>query len=104
MLAPQLWGIVMFVVTVVFEIEPDELDFFIGRVRRQARDSLDRETGCLRFDVCTCDKGGPRVLLYEIYADADAFAAHLASEHFRDFDRDVASATRSKDVSFWSRV
>lgn len=91
----------MFVVTVDFEVEREESEAFLERVRRQARDSLEREPGCRRFDVCVCATRPGRVFLYELYDDAEAFAAHLASAHFRDFDREVSPVTRSKKVDTW---
>ena len=92
----------MFVVTVVFEVERDEAGAFLDRVKRQARESLDREPGCRRFDVCTDSQRAGRVLLYEIYDDANAFAAHLATDHFRAFDHEVGPITRSKKIESWT--
>lgn len=92
----------MFVVTVVFEVERENADIFLTRVRQQARDSLENEPGCQRFDVSVCTNYRERVLLYEIYDDADAFAAHLASPHFTAFDREVSPITRSKKIQSWT--
>ena len=91
----------MFVVTVDFEVEHGETEIFLERVRRQASDSLEKEAGCHRFDVCISNNRPERVFLYELYDDADAFAAHIASDHFRDFDHAVSAITRSKSVSSW---
>jgi len=91
----------MFVVTVTFEAEPDRAGAFLDRVRQQATDSLARETGCHRFDVCT-DPGAPgRVFLYEIYEDEAAFRAHLEAAHFRAFDAEAAPMLRTKSVATW---
>jgi len=92
----------MFVVTVVFEVEREEADAFLTRVQQQARDSLENEIGCHRFDVSVCTKHRERILLYELYDDADAFAVHLASDHFANFDREVSPITRSKKIESWS--
>ena len=40
------------------------------------------EPGCLRFDVCSVATDENRFVLYELYVDADAFAAHKAAPHF----------------------
>jgi quinol monooxygenase YgiN len=92
----------MFVVTVVFEVERDAVPEFMARVRRQAQDSLEKEAGCHRFDVCVHAQHSDRIMLYEIYADAQAFADHLASEHFLAFDTDVSANVRSKKINSWS--
>jgi quinol monooxygenase YgiN len=91
----------MFVVTVTFEAAPQHAEAFLARVRRQAADSLTRETGCLRFDVCTDPEQPGRVFLYELYASRAAFGAHLASAHFRAFDREVAPWIEAKKVESW---
>ena len=91
----------MFVVTVVFEVEHEAADAFLIRVKQQARDSLDNEPGCRRFDVSRCITQPHRILLYEIYDDADAFALHLTSDHFIAFDREISPISRSKQVESW---
>ncbi|MEM1344252.1 MAG: putative quinol monooxygenase [Pseudomonadota bacterium] len=91
----------MYVVTVVFETETAEEAAFLIRVKQQARDSIEREAGCLRFDVATDPKRVGRVLLYEIYTSREAFDLHLASPHYRQFDADVAPMVRSRRVQTW---
>jgi quinol monooxygenase YgiN len=91
----------MFVVTVTFEAYPEQAAPFLARVRRQALDSLNNEEGCHRFDVCVDPQQPERVFLYEIYTDAAAFAAHMATAHFRAFDAEAGSMLRSKAVETW---
>lgn len=91
----------MFVVTVVFEADPAATEVFLDRVKQQARDSLEREPGCSRFDVCTDPERRGRILLYEIYDSRAAFQEHLESDHFKAFDADVAPITRAKTVQTW---
>ena len=90
----------MFVVTVTFETDPKDAAAFLARARRQAADSLRDEPGCHRFDVCT-DAGSARVFLYEIYADAAAFQAHLKTPHYKAFDAEVGPVVTSKAVETW---
>ncbi len=92
----------MFVVSVTFEADPGRADAFLARVRRQARDSLTRETGCLRFDVCTDPERPGRVFLYEVYTGRAAFEAHLASAHFRDFERDTGPMLEHRVLETWT--
>ena len=54
-----------------------------------AEASVRDEPGCLRFDVCSVEGDENRFLLYELYIDADAFAAHKASPHFAEW-REIA--------------
>jgi len=92
----------MFVVTVLFEIDPAEAAAFLPRVARQARESLDREPGCRRFDVCLDPARPEHVFLYELYDDSAAFDAHLATDHFADFSRAIAPMVREKTLRTWT--
>lgn len=92
----------MFVVTVTFVASPGNAEAFRERVRRQASDSLSREAGCHRFDVCADPKAPERVFLYELYSDEAAFQAHLKTSHFISFDRDVAPWIEDKTVATWT--
>ena len=92
----------MFVVTVLFEIDPAEAAAFLPRVARQARESLDREPGCRRFDVCLDPERPEHVFLYEMYDDSAAFDAHRASEHLADFSRAIEPMVRAKTVRTWT--
>ena len=92
----------MFVVAVIFVSKRDKAEAFRDRVRRQAAESLDREPGCHRFDVCANPEAPERVFLYELYSDEAAFKAHLETPHFRSFDSDVASLIEDKTVTTWT--
>ena len=48
-------------------------------------------------------RGRPVCFLYEIYDDATAFQAHLASPHFKAFDVQVAQMVAEKTVRIWTR-
>lgn len=74
------------------------------RLLKQATDSLTREDQCRVFDVCADPNNKARFVLYEVYDDADAFRLHLASEHFRTFDRDTADWVASKEVMQLERI
>jgi len=91
----------MYVVTVIFEVDRGDAEIFLERVCQQARDSLEKEPGCRRFDVSVCTKVAERVLLYEIYDTAEAFADHLDTDHFKAFDLEVSPITRSKEIRSW---
>jgi quinol monooxygenase YgiN len=92
----------MFVITVTFTIHPGQMSRFMPLMRAQARQSLEHEEGCLRFDACIETKSDPaRVFLYEVYSDAAAFELHLASAHFQQFDSAVAPFVQEKEVQSW---
>ncbi len=91
----------MFVVTVNFVIKKDHIDEFEPVMKKQARNSLRDEAGCLRFDVCSDPKDRSRIFLYELYESADAFALHLKTKHFLDFDKTVKDWTKTKVAENW---
>ena len=94
----------MYVVTVTFTLSEGAPEPFMALMRAQAQNSLELEAGCHQFDVCA-DPADPRtVYLYELYSDEAAFQVHLASDHFKQFDADVADLVSDKRVACYHRV
>ena len=77
----------MFRLVVQMEVRPGRREEFLAGMAANAQASVRDEPGCLRFDVCSVQGDEHRFLLYELYADADAFAAHKASPHFAQWRR-----------------
>ena len=74
----------MFVVTVVFKVKKDVVEDFRKAVKQQAKNSLKKEKGCKRFDVCFDNDDPQRIFLYELYVDAAAFEQHTQTDHFKN--------------------
>lgn len=91
----------MYIVTVIFEVAPENADAFKKRMLQQANDSLTLEPGCNQFDVCLAADNPGKCFLYEKYDDRVAFDTHLASHHFQDFDETVKPWIVSKEVNTW---
>ena len=72
----------MYSLLVQMEVRPGRREEFLAGMAANAESSVRDEPGCLRFDVCSVDGDEDRFLLYELYTDAEAFAAHKASPHF----------------------
>lgn len=51
--------------------------------------SVTDEPGCSSFDVLTTSEEPDTVILHEVYDNAAAFDAHLATPHFKAFDKAV---------------
>ena len=75
----------MFSLMVQMEVRPGRREEFLAGIAANAEASVREEPGCLRFDVCSVDSDENRFVLYELYADADAFAAHKAAPHFAEW-------------------
>lgn len=94
----------MYAVVAEFEIAEGQMETFLPLMHINAKASFHEENGCQQFDVL-CDPARPNsVLLYEIYTDAEAFQAHLATPHFKRFDAAVAALIVKKSVRTFSEV
>lgn len=86
------------VVLVDLVVEHGNLARFMPLMEANAAASLANEPGCLRFDICVDEADSQRIVLYEIYEDAAAFADHVASAHFKQFDSETKTLIASKAV------
>ena len=88
----------MFSLVVQMEVRPGRREEFLAGMAANAEASVRDEPGCLRFDVCAVDGDENRFLLYELYTDAGAFAAHKASPHFARW-REIAEQVLAGQVN-----
>lgn len=75
----------MYVIVAEFTIKPDQVEAFARLVERQAKDSVELEEDCHRFDVCQAEDDPSRFLLYELYTDKAAFDRHGGMAHTAKF-------------------
>jgi quinol monooxygenase YgiN len=68
-------------VMVIWKPDPADLEE-IQEILLQMRDLSRKEPGCLRYDVHRTDDG--RIVLYELYVDAEAIEAHHATPHYQE--------------------
>ena len=87
-----------FAIVVRFEIHPEHIEQFRDRVIQQAKDSVEKESGCHQFDVLD-DRDDPHcIVLYETYRDGDAFVDHRNTDHFADFSQTVQPWVKGKTL------
>ena len=91
----------MHVISVVFKVKPEAVEDFCVAVQRHAKNSLEKEEGCRRFDVCIDESRPDTVFLYEVYSDQAAFEQHRESEHFADFGEIAAPMLASREIQSW---
>ena len=73
----------MLTVIVNLTVRPDRVEEFLAGLHLNATATLRDEPGCLRFDVHRHAEQPNQFLLYEIYADEDAFYIHhRAAPHY----------------------
>lgn len=74
-----------------------------GEVLHEMAHACRREPGCLSYDVFRSVEHPERYVEIEKYADAAAFAAHRASDHFREIGMGkLAPMAVSRDVQLFS--
>lgn len=94
----------MIAVIVEVNVKPGRLAEFLPRMELQARNSVDLEPQCHQFDVWQDGEAPEKVTLYEVYENREAFEAHLATEHFKDFDGAVSGMLVSKSLRILDEV
>ena len=65
-----------------FTTHPDRFDDFLARMRTHGAASRE-EPGCKQFDIVIPRKGEHTLMLYEVYADQDAFDAHIGTDRIK---------------------
>lgn len=72
----------MIFITAKFRVRPEHADDW-PQISRSFTDATRAEPGCLWFDWSRSLDDPTEYVLVEAFADADAAAAHVGSEHFR---------------------
>ena len=85
-------------VIVSLRVKPEQVDRFLEAIGENSRASRRDEPGCLRFDVVRDNDDPDHYLFYEVYRDADAFAAHRDSDHFARW-REAADVCLSEPLA-----
>lgn len=94
----------MFVVTVDFQIHPEQMAVFMPSMLANAQASLELEDHCLQFDVCVAKDDANHVFLYEVYSRKEDFDVHLKMPHFLEFNAQSAPQVISKIVRTFNRI
>ena len=82
----------MHIVLVRLTVRPEGAEEFERALVHNAKESVAKDPGCLRFDVSQEYDDPSKWILYEIYDTPDAHAAHRQSPHFLAF-ADVMART-----------
>ena len=94
----------MLSVVVHFHINSGEAENFREAILQQSQNSLNKEPGCKQFDVCVDPQDENHFVLYEVYDDEAAFAAHRETDHYASFTERVTPLVASKDVLTVNRL
>jgi len=88
----------MHIVLVQLTVRSELLDEFERALLYNARESLARDPGCLRFDVSQHADDPQRWILHEVYTNPEAHAAHRQSTHFTAYNEVAERAVLEKTV------
>ncbi len=80
------------VIVAELEIDPAQLDAYKAAVRENGETAIRVEPGCLTFNIAYEKDNPAHIRVFEVYADAGAFKAHLESAHFKKY------AAATKDI------
>lgn len=86
----------MFMFLVQVDVRPDLLDAFERAIVENARQSVLRDPGCLRFEVSRVVGEPTRWVFYEVYTDEAAWRQHQRSAHFIAYKDLADRALRSR--------
>ena len=77
------------------EIDPAQLDGYKALLAWEMETSVELEQGVLMLQAVSI-KGNPsQIRIFEVYADQDAYEAHLASPHFLKYKSLTSNMVRS---------
>jgi (4S)-4-hydroxy-5-phosphonooxypentane-2,3-dione isomerase len=75
----------MFVLLVKLQVKPELVDEFKAAILTNAELSVQRDPGCLRFDVLQRQDDPTQWYLYEMYDKEQAWVDHRNAPHFLAF-------------------
>jgi len=75
----------MFIALVKLQVKPELNDEFKTAILKNAELSVQRDPGCVRFDVLQQEDDPTRWVLYEVYDKEQAWVDHRAAAHFLAF-------------------
>jgi quinol monooxygenase YgiN len=77
------------------EIDPAQLDAYKNELRNEIEASLRIEPGVLTLYAVSVKDQPNQIRLFEVYAGALAYQAHLQSEHFKKYKSRTAHMVKS---------
>src|SRR6266498_3265599 len=88
----------MHVVSVMVTVKTELLAEFEQAILQNARESMEKDQGCLRFDVSQAYDDPTLWLFHEVYDAPEAHAAHRQAPHFLAYQQVEQRAVTEKRV------
>jgi (4S)-4-hydroxy-5-phosphonooxypentane-2,3-dione isomerase len=93
----------MFVLQVNLRVKREDVDSFVKQLLENARQAR-TEPGCKQFDVLVDPKDRTKMMLYEVYADEQAFEAHQQTAHFKKYIAEAVPLLAARERTVWKRL
>jgi phosphoglycerate dehydrogenase-like enzyme/quinol monooxygenase YgiN len=93
-----------FVVIAEVRVRPGSRRAFLELARRHAESTRANEPGCRQFDVAVPSDDPDAVVFYEVFDDAEAFAAHGGSAHLAWFREQAGELIVDRQLRELARV
>ena len=77
---------------------------FIPLMKNQAKNSLQNEVGCKRFDICLRKDEPDQVFLYEVYDSLESIEIHRSTEYFKQYSAATADLVAEKVVTTYDEI
>ena len=93
-----------FVIIVDFKLKEGMRPAFRKLIDTNAETTVREERGCQRFDVLEPEGKDDHIVLYEIYDRRADLDAHVATQHYKVFDKASAPMIQEKTVTAYALV
>jgi autoinducer 2-degrading protein len=74
----------LLVMAVDYDVVPGQIDAFLAALKENGAASV-KEPGCRELNVTVSQKDPNHVFIFEVYDNAAAVEAHLATDHFKKY-------------------
>jgi autoinducer 2-degrading protein len=91
------------VLVVEYDIVPAEIDKYLNAVKELGAASV-KEPGFRQLFITTAQKDPNHVLLFELWDNAAAHAAHVKTDHFKKYQETTGNMIAKRDVRTFSPV
>ncbi len=88
----------MLAIIVHFEAKPDQIDAFKREIIAHATRCIEREPGCLQFDVVQDPKNPAHFAVYEVYKDQAAVDAHRATPYMAETGKIIPTLVTKREL------
>ena len=80
------------------EIDPAQLEPYKAAVKEQIEAAVRLEPGVLALYSVTDKENPAHIFVFEMYADVDAYKAHLETAHFKKYKATTQNMVRSRQL------